>query len=327
MTGAIQVEELVRTYGNTRAVDGLSIVVREGEVYGFIGPNGAGKTTTLRILSTLLAPTSGKVTVAGIDIEQDPHSVRRLIGVALQESGLDGMQTSEEILAFHGRLQGLRGKSLKRGVERAIACLGVEGFASERISTLSGGMKRRLDIAIALVHSPAILFLDEPTVGMDPTSRRTLWDEIRRLRRDEGTTVFLTTQYLDEADQLADRIGIIAGGQLKAEGSPADLKKALQRDVVNVTASSGDDADAEQIVKLTENDEATISAVHSKGVVSIQSLNGDITMAHMLEIVASASIGISDISLLRPTLDDVFIELTSEMSAASTVRKDNGNGT
>lgn len=322
MTPPIVVEQLIRLYGDVPAVNELNLQVEENEVYGFIGPNGAGKTTTLRVLCTLLAPTSGTVAIAGFDVMADPYAIRRKIGVALQESGLDGMQTGKEILSFHGKLHGLRGRSLDTNVERAIASLGIESIIDNKVSTLSGGMKRRLDVAIALVHNPPILFLDEPTVGLDPSSRRTLWTEIRRLKNEEGTTVFLTTQYLEEADELADRIGIIAGGRLTAEGTPTDLKRALQRDVLSITMSNAGAQAPQPVLRRLSDDGATISSDYSEGILSIQTTDGDHSMALVLETVAAAGIRISDVNLRRPTLDDVFFELTSDLMTMQT----NGGG-
>jgi ABC-2 type transport system ATP-binding protein len=223
---AIEAENLQREYkGGLKAVDGIDLAVEPGQVYGFLGPNGAGKTTTVRILVTLLRPTGGRARVAGFDVADEPHEVRRRIGVALQEAALDLLMTGRELMELQATLHGIDPAQVRDRAADLIRRVGLEQAQNRRVGTYSGGMRRRLDLAMALVHAPEVLFLDEPTTGLDPVSRITLWDEVRRLR-DEGTTVFLTTQYLEEADQLADRVGIISSGRIVAEGTPAELKRA-----------------------------------------------------------------------------------------------------
>jgi len=227
---AVRAEELVKHYdgreGTVEAVRGVDLEIHTGEIFGFLGPNGAGKSTTVRMLTTLLSITSGKAEVAGIDVSRDPDAARRRIGVALQEAGLDPRQTGRELLTLHGRLFGF---SQADAVERArelLALVELDDAADRRIKGYSGGMQRRLDLAAALVHEPEILFLDEPTTGLDPASRLTIWEEVRRIR-ERGTTVFLTTQYLEEADQLCDRLAIIVDGLIVRDGTPDDLKADL----------------------------------------------------------------------------------------------------
>ena len=229
---AVQAEGLIKTYtgrsGTVEAVRGVDLEVQAGEVFGFLGPNGAGKSTTVRMLTTLLSITAGVARVAGVDIARDPDAARRRIGVALQEAGLDPRQTGRELLVLQGRLFGLsRTEAVERAVE-LLALMELEDAADRRIKGYSGGMKRRLDLASALVHRPDVLFLDEPTTGLDPASRLTVWDEVRRIN-EQGTTVFLTTQYLEEADQLCDRLAIIDGGLIVREGTPAELKAQLRQ--------------------------------------------------------------------------------------------------
>jgi ABC-2 type transport system ATP-binding protein len=230
-TAAVQAEALVKHYpsrtGNIEAVRGVDLRVEAGEVFGFLGPNGAGKSTTVRMLTTLLSITSGTALVAGIDVAREPDAVRRRIGVALQEAGLDPRQTGRELLVLQGRLFGFSPPAAAVRAEELLALVELEDAADRRIKGYSGGMKRRLDLASALVHEPEVLFLDEPTTGLDPASRLTVWDEMRRINA-RGTTVFLTTQYLEEADQLCDRLAIIDDGRIVREGTPARLKAELR---------------------------------------------------------------------------------------------------
>jgi len=228
---AVLAEGLVKHYtgreGTVEAVRGVDLEVSTGEVFGFLGPNGAGKSTTVRMLTTLLTITSGRAEVAGVDVARDPDGTRRRIGVALQEAGLDPRQTGRELLILHGRLFGLSAPEAAERARELIALVELEDAADRVIKGYSGGMQRRLDLAAALVHEPEVLFLDEPTTGLDPASRLTIWEELRRINGD-GTTVFLTTQYLEEADQLCDRIAIIDGGRIVREGTPARLKADLR---------------------------------------------------------------------------------------------------
>ena len=232
MTVAVQVTDLVKTYtgrsGEVQAVKGVNLQVQPGEVFGFLGPNGAGKSTCVRMLTTLLTITSGSATVCGLDVAKDPDGVRRKIGVALQEAGLDPRQTGRELLVLQARLFGSTPEQAKDRAQELLELVDLVEAADRLIKGYSGGMKRRLDLASALVHEPEVLFLDEPTTGLDPASRLTVWDEVRRIN-ERGTTVFLTTQYLEEADQLCDRLAIIDGGLIVLEGTPTDLKAALRQ--------------------------------------------------------------------------------------------------
>ncbi len=224
----IVAEGLVREFRKgPRAVDGIDLDVRPGEIYGFLGPNGAGKSTTVRMLTTLMSITSGSAWVAGIDVAAQPDVARKKIGVALQEAGLDPRQTGRELLELQGRLFGLGSSKARDRAQELLELVELEDAADRMVKGYSGGMKRRLDLASALVHSPEVLFLDEPTTGLDPASRITIWDEVRRIN-EQGTTVFLTTQYLEEADQLCNRLAIIDNGVIVKEGTPDDLKRDLR---------------------------------------------------------------------------------------------------
>jgi ABC-2 type transport system ATP-binding protein len=232
MTYAVEATGLRKTYpskdGEVEAVRGVDLHVREGEVFGFLGPNGAGKSTTVRMLTTLLTITGGTATVAGIDVARDPDGVRRKIGVALQDAGLDSRQTGRELLTLQARLFGSSASEAADIAQQQLELVDLLDAGDRRIKGYSGGMKRRLDLASALVHRPEVLFLDEPTTGLDPASRLGIWDEVRRING-RGTTVFLTTQYLEEADQLCDRLAIIDGGRIVLEGTPAELKASLKQ--------------------------------------------------------------------------------------------------
>ncbi len=229
---AIMAEGLVRSFDGVTAVDGVNLEIGRGEIYGFLGPNGAGKSTTVRVLCTLLSPTEGRAVVAGFDVASQPEKVRLHIGVALQEAALDPKQTGIELLRLQGRLYGLSASEIEGRLAELGRLIDIGDALGRPIATYSGGMKRRLDLAAALVHNPEVLFLDEPTTGLDPVSRARMWEEVRRLNRELNMTIFLTTQYLEEADELCDRVGIINDGRLVAEGTPDELKRSVGNDVI-----------------------------------------------------------------------------------------------
>ncbi len=309
MTGSIEVVGLEREYRDGfKAVRGIDLQVAPGEVYGFLGPNGAGKTTTVRMLVTLLRPTGGKATVAGFDVATQPGEVRRHIGVALQEAALDLLMTGRELMELQATLHGIPAKDVKSRSAELIERVGLVDAQDRRVGAYSGGMKRRLDLAMALVHEPAVLFLDEPTTGLDPVSRMTLWDEVRRLK-DEGTTVFLTTQYLEEADQLADRVGIINKGVIVAEGTPAALKAEAGRTHIDLTLQDGADiARAEQVVAAHGDVRVAPSDVD----LSLCVAEGAAAIAPVVRALDEAGFLVAALKLVEPTLDDVFVEKTGE---------------
>ena len=299
----IEAEGLVRRFGDLVAVDGVDLVVEPGEVFGFLGPNGAGKTTLVRMLVTLLRPTAGHARVAGWDVVKQASRVRRAIGVALQDAAIDPLMTGRELLRLQAVLHGIsRAKSDARGAE-LLERVGLTAAADRRVGTYSGGMRRRLDLALSLVHEPAVLFLDEPTTGLDPMSRVALWEEVRALKTEQGATVFLTTQYLEEADQLADRIAIIDFGRIVREGRPADLKAKVGAPTLVVTTADGQDARARTVLR-TLGEEVPGKAGH----LAIRLPHGAADMAKVVRELDRAKIVATNMELMAPSLDDVFAE-------------------
>ena len=300
---------LTRHFGEVRAVDGVDLAVPPGEIYGFLGPNGAGKTTITRMLCTLLRPTAGSGTVAGFDIVREAGRVRLNIGVTLQEGALDNNLTGRELLGLQGRFYGLHRDEIERRISEVSPILEVSAI-DRRIKTYSGGMKRRLDVAASLMHNPRILFLDEPTTGLDPASRAVVWEQITRLRADLGVTIFLTTQYLEEADALADRVGIIDGGRLRVEGPPEELKRQIGTDVIVVRLGDGADGSVARAVAVLDGLPG-VSGVEAHGQeVTVASEDGAATISPVAVALADADLPVMDISLRQPTLDDVFLDLT-----------------
>jgi len=304
---AIASSSLRRTFrGGIEAVRDIDLSVSEKEIFGFLGPNGAGKTTTVRMLCTLLPPTSGTATVAGIDVLKDPDKVRRRIGVALQEIGLDPVQTGRELLELQCGLYGITGKRARERSQELLELVGLLDAADRRTKTYSGGMKRRLDLASALVHKPEVLFLDEPTTGLDPASRLTIWDEVRRING-EGATIFLTTQYLEEADKLCDRVAILDGGQIVAEGTPEQLKAQMGHDVVSVSLNGADPAATEAALAGLTGLERVVSA---PGALALYVEDGAGQVAEIVRRLDRDQIQVGAISVSRPSLDDVFLQAT-----------------
>jgi ABC-2 type transport system ATP-binding protein len=304
---AIEVERLVREFRKgPRAVDGIDLEVSPGEIYGFLGPNGAGKSTTVLMLTTLLPPTSGRATVGGFDIVKQGPQVRASIGAALQEAALDQILTGREHLMLQATLQGLTAADRRRRTDELLKRVGLSEAADRRVGGYSGGMKRRLDLALALVHAPRILFLDEPTTGLDPQSRAALWDEVARLAHDEGMTVFLTTQYLEEADALADRIGIIDHGRIVAEGTPERLKAEIGSPSVEVTPCDSDSGD--RLAELLSG--YGTPSRNGRGRVTVQLAGGETQLAEIVRVLDQASLRVETLQLHQPSLDDVFLAKT-----------------
>jgi ABC-2 type transport system ATP-binding protein len=311
---AVITRGLVRRYGAVTAVDAIDLTVKRGEIYGFLGPNGAGKSTLVRILCTLLRPHGGVAYVAGHDVALEPQAVRRRIGVALQEAALDDRQSGRELLALQGRLYGLDRSQIRARVAEVLDLVDLGGAIDRRISTYSGGMKRRLDLAAALIHNPEVLFLDEPTTGLDPMSRAAAWREIRRLNAELGMTIFLTTQYLDEADVLADRVGIIARGRLVAEGTPESLKRSIGRDLIVAEVGGSDPS----VVRSLENLRGVDAVTSDQGRIVVSTGDGPAELSSVAIALHNATLEVKSLTLRTPTLDDVFMELTgSHISAAA----------
>jgi ABC-2 type transport system ATP-binding protein len=303
----IEVEGLVRIFkGDIHAVDGIDLEVRPGQIYGFLGPNGAGKSTTVHVLTTLLPPTAGRATVAGFDVATQGPDVRRNIGAALQEAALDNFLTGREHMSLQGGLNGLsKADRARRGAE-LLERVGLIEAADRKVGGYSGGMKRRLDLAMALVHRPSILFLDEPTTGLDPQSRSALWDEVERLARDDGVTVFLTTQYLEEADVLADRVGIIDRGKIVAEGTPEELKRAIGGDTIE--ASPADPHDRERAAAVLAR--FGEPAAHAPKTVAVRLPDGAERLADIVRALDDEGVPVANLQLHSPSLDDVFLAKT-----------------
>jgi ABC-2 type transport system ATP-binding protein len=303
----VEVRSLRRTFkGGVEAVRDIDLGVGQAEVFGFLGPNGAGKTTTVRMLCTLLPPTSGSARVAGIDVVADPAAVRERIGVALQEIGLDPVQTGRELLELQCGLYGITGMDARVRTEELLELVGLSEAADRRTKTYSGGMKRRLDLASALVHSPEVLFLDEPTTGLDPASRLAVWDEVRRINA-VGTTVFLTTQYLEEADQLCDRVAIIDNGRIVAEGTPESLKAQMGHDVVTVDLAGADAVRVEAAVAGIPGLERVVTEADA---LALYVEDGAGSIAEIVRRLDRADINVGAIAVARPSLDDVFLRAT-----------------
>ena len=301
----IVVEGLVRVFKDIRAVDGIDLEIRPGEIYGFLGPNGAGKSTTVHMLTTLLPPTSGTATVAGFDVVRQGAKVRQTIGAALQEAALDPFLTGREHLRLQASLHAIRGAKRDELIAALLDRVGLTHAGDRKVRTYSGGMKRRLDLALALIHDPAVLFLDEPTTGLDPQSRAALWEEVGRLSREDGVTVFLTTQYLEEADVLADRVGIIDHGHIVAEGTPAQLKAEVGKPTVEVVPESADELD--RLRELLRRFGAETAA--RPGAFAVQ-LDGHGELPEVIRALDTENLRAAQINLHQPSLDDVFLAKT-----------------
>jgi ABC-2 type transport system ATP-binding protein len=308
LDNSIEADGLVREFKKgPRAVDGIDLRVEPGEIYGFLGPNGAGKSTTVHMLTTLLPPTAGTARVAGYDIVREGPKVRKAIGAALQEAALDPFLTGREHLRLQTAMHGITGEERRRRSDELLTRVGLTEAADRKVKGYSGGMKRRLDLALALVHRPRILFLDEPTTGLDVQSRTALWAEVGHLAKDEGVTVFLTTQYLEEADVLADRVGIIDHGKLVAEGTPEQLKAEIACSTVEAVPADSEQRGAVAAVLEQFGDQTT---GFGPGSVAVQLAESDGNLAEIVRALDAAGVVLSHLQIHEPTLDDVFLAKT-----------------
>ncbi len=305
----IVAENLVKRYnGSVLAVNDVSFRVKSGEIFGFLGPNGAGKSTTVAMLTTLIVPTSGRATVGGYDVVSQAGEVRRIAGVALQEIGLDPLMKSMELLTIQAQLFGMSRKQAQQRARELLELVKLSDVTDRRVGKYSGGMRRRLDLALALAHEPDILFLDEPTTGLDPASRRDIWNEVRRLNQQLGMTIFLTTQYLEEADELADRIAIIDGGKIVAEGAPAELKASLGSESINVTFRD---------VEAVDRARAALAGMADRMQADRKTLrlylpNAAASVPAVVSRLTDAGLEPASLTLTQPTLDDVFLQVTGQ---------------
>jgi len=309
---AIVAEELRKTYKDVQALDGLSFSVRDGEVFGLLGPNGAGKSTTVRVLTTLTRPDSGRAHVAGVDVVEHPNRVRSVIGYVAQDSGVDWEATGRENLLLQGRIHGMSGKALRTRVDELLELVGLRDAADRVARGYSGGMKRRLDVATGLVHKPKVLFLDEPTTGLDPEARAAMWVEVERLAEQEALTILLTTHYLEEADRLAERVAIVSQGRVVVEGTPEELKRGLEGESVTVELQEADGrlADAERVIAALAGNAAVDGQL-----VRARVPNGAQAIPAILGALDDAGVGVASVTSARPSLDDVYLHYTGRAFA------------
>ena len=312
MSDIIKVENLVEVYSDgTKAVDDISFSVQEGEFFGFLGPNGAGKSTTIKILTTLLRKTSGTATVAGYDVEKQAADIRKIIGVQSQETTVDGDLTGRENIELQGHFHQMSTDDIKKRTKELLSLVGLEGAANRRGRNYSGGMKKRLDLATALIHSPKILFLDEPTTGLDPQSRSAIWSYLEKLNKEEGITIFLTTQYLEEADKLCKRLAIIDTGKIVASGSPIELKRDIGADSIRISLENcqKDNTTAKELIK-TMTDVTEI--MDSEECITVYAKNAGLLIADIVRALDSSDIRIASVTFSSPSLDDVFLKHTGK---------------
>ncbi|MFZ0011851.1 MAG: ATP-binding cassette domain-containing protein [Halobacteriota archaeon] len=306
----------------TRAIDGISFSVREGEFFGFLGPNGAGKSTTIKILATLLKKTSGSATVAGYDIDKDAREIRKVIGFQSQETILDGDLTGRENLILQGHFQRIRGDVLKKRLNELFKLVGLSEVADKRVSFYSGGMKKKLDLASALVHKPRLLFLDEPTAGLDPQSRLGMWEHLEKLNR-EGTTIFLTTQYMEEADRLCHQLAIIDYGHVVASGSPTELKRQVGGDTIILSLANGDSDAAlkERSKHIVNSIQGITKVIDVENGLAVYAKNASYLIPDIVKIFVENKIRLASVNFSSPSLDDVFLQYTGRRIRAEELSK------
>jgi len=310
---AIVVDEVQKHYGRVRALEGVTFAVRAGEVFGLLGPNGAGKSTTVKVLATLTQPNAGRAEVAGHDVVRDPNAVRRAIGYVPQSSGVDRDATGRENLMLQGRVQGMGGRVLEARVDELLELLGLADAADRVVRGYSGGMKRRLDVGLGLVHRPQVLFLDEPTTGLDPEARASMWGELERLAEGESLTILLTTHYMEEADELANRLAIVSRGRVVVEGTPEQLKQSLHGEAVEVELADGRAAEAEAVVVALEG---VLEASTDGRKLRSRVASGARAIPFILSALDAEGIGVESVTTHRPSLDDVYLHYTGREFAA-----------
>jgi ABC-2 type transport system ATP-binding protein len=319
---AIHVEGLTKTYKNgVKALDGVSFAVRKGEIFGLLGPNGAGKSTTVRILATLTVPDGGRAVIAGHDVLQDPAGVRRSIGYVAQTSGVDKYGTGRENLILQAQLERVPSRQIKERVERLLAWVSLSDAADRLVNTYSGGMKRRLDIAMGLVHDPEVLYLDEPTTGLDPETRAALWHDLARLRQERNLTVLLTTHYLDEADNLCDRLAIVDHGRVVVEGTPSELKAQIQGDTVMLDVNH----DAARAAELLRPVEGVLDLFTEGSGINVRVTHGATALPTLITTLERAGVAVGAATLSRPSLDDVYLHYTGHRFAADRIDENNAS--
>ncbi len=312
MSDVISVKNLVEVYSDgTKAVDDISFNVREGEFFGFLGPNGAGKSTTIKILTSLLRKTSGSVEIAGLNLDTAASDIRKIIGVQSQDTTVDGDLTGRENIELQGHFHQMKSENIKRRVDELLGLVGLQEAAEKRARNYSGGMKKRLDLATALIHKPKLLFLDEPTTGLDPQSRAAIWGYLQKLNKDEGITIFLTTQYLEEADRLCKRLSIIDSGKIVASGSPTELKREIGADSIRISLENcqKDNFKAKEIIK-TMTDVTDI--MDSEECLTVYAKNAGLLIADIVRALDSSDIRLASVTFSSPSLDDVFMKHTGK---------------
>ena len=323
----IETSQLVKVFpGGVRAVDGIDFEVKAGEIFGFLGPNGAGKTTTIKMLNTLIQPTSGTAMVAGFDVVKNPAEVRKHIGYVAQDIGVDEYATGRENLTLYGHFYRLDGPTIKQRVKEIFELVDLTGYEDKRVSTYSGGMRKRLDIAMGLIHRPQVMFLDEPTAGLDPQTRTHVWDYIQNLAQAMGVTIFLTTHYMEEADHLADRIAIIDLGKIIAMGTPDELKQSIGGDVVTLTPCATGAAECQEFIRRTQSALSgkpfVLGTQATDSELAVYVNKGESAAPRIMRLLASEGIEVETLSVSRPSLDDVFLKFTGR-----TIRAQEGTAT
>lgn len=312
MSNMIEVKDLVLVYSNgTKAVDTVSFNVKKGEFFGFLGPNGAGKSTTIKVLTTLLKKTSGSAQIAGYDLDKDSNEIRKLIGVQTQETAIDGDLTGRENLMLQGHFQQLSGSQLKNRVDELFKLVDLEKFSDKNVRNYSGGMKKRLDLATALVHKPQLLFLDEPTTGLDPQSRSAIWNYLEKLNKEDKTTIFLTTQYMEEADKLCNALAIIDTGKIVAAGTPRELKEQVGLDSIKLDLKDCD-KDKASAIKVLKELGGVSNISETGGCLTAFAKNASLIIADIVRSFDSLGIVLSGVSFSPPSLDDVYLQKTGK---------------